>query len=116
MLKYLKYLLYIIIPIVVGIIIITILNYLGLFNSGIVRVLKIILILVSVFISSCLLGKKSKNKGYLEGLKLGGLFIIILFIINIIIGKFRLPILIYYSIIMITSILGSMIGINLKKK
>lgn len=116
MLKYIKHLLYIIIPIIIGIIILTVFNYLGIFNNGVIRVLEIILILVSVFISSYLLGKRSKSKGYLEGLKLGVLFILILFIINIIISKFKLSVLIYYFIILITSILGSMIGINFKKK
>ncbi len=115
MLKYFKYLLYMVIPIVIGIIFLTVLDYLGLFNSNILKVFKIILILSSTFVSSYLLGKNSKNKGYLEGLKLGGLFILILFIINMIIGKFKLYILLYYSIILITSIFGSTVGINLKR-
>ena len=115
MLNYLKHLLYIIIPIIVGVIILTIFNYYGIFNNTITKILKIVLILISTFISSYLLGKKSKNKGYLEGLKLGGIFIFTLFIINIIIGSLKIPVLLYYIIILLTSILGSMIGINLKR-
>ena len=115
MLKYFKYLLYIIIPIIIGVIILTIFNYLGLFDSNIIKVFKIILILFSTFVSSYLLGRNSRNKGYLEGLKLGGLFILILFIINMMIGNFKLYILLYYFIILITSVFGSMVGINLKR-
>ena len=88
MLKYFKYLLYMVIPIVIGIIFLTVLDYLGLFNSNILKVFKIILILSSTFVSSYLLGKNSKNKLY---------------------------ILLYYSIILITSIFGSTVGINLKR-
>ena len=72
MLKYFKYLLYMVIPIVIGIIFLTVLDYLGLFNSNILKVFKIILILSSTFV-------------------------------------------LYYSIILITSIFGSTVGINLKR-
>lgn len=115
MLNYLKHLVYIIIPIILGTIIFTIFNYFGIINSSIFKVLSIILVLASTFVSAYLLGTKSKNKGYLEGLKLGGLFVGILLLFNLILGTFKVPVLLYYLIILLAAVLGSMIGINLKR-
>jgi len=115
MLNYLKYLLYIIGSTIGGIIIFTIFNYFGIISSDIFKILKIIIVISSTFISAYLLGAKSKNKGYLEGLKLGGLLIFILLLLNLIFGTFKFPVLLYYLIILVTSILGSMVGINLKR-
>lgn len=115
MLIYLKHLGYILATSIIGTIIITALNYIGLFNNHITNIINIIITLTGIFISSYLLGKKSKSKGYIEGLKLGSLVIIILIIINIILKTFKLPIILYYVVILLVSTLGSMIGINKKK-
>ena len=71
--------------------------------------------LTGTFLCNELLGKKAKNKGYLEGIKLSLILIVISLIPTIILSKFTLPILIYYVIILITGALGSMIGINMNK-
>lgn len=62
------------------------------------------------------IGRKSSKKGYLEGLKLGGIIILSLLLINLLfIRTFSLSILMYYLIILASSIIGSMIGINIKR-
>ena len=69
------------------------------------------------FIFGIMNGKTSVKKGYIEGLKLGGLIILILMILNLIFyRKFSLNIFIYYLIIIASSTFGSVIGINLGKK
>ena len=54
-------------------------------------------------------------KKYIEGLKFGFLFIIFILLFNLIfINKFTLKIIIYYILIIITSMVGGTIGINRK--
>ena len=98
-------------------IIITILNYFELLNSNIMSILKIIVIIISTILSGLYLGLRSNKKGYLEGLKLGGIIIVLLVIITIILkpitfNKFTW---LYYLIILVLEVLGATIGINKKK-
>lgn len=119
--KYLKNLgmsfLYIIIPILILTFLITILSYFNIINDKIVSIFKILIPIISVLIGSIYMGKHSKKKGFLEGLKLGIIFSLFLVILNILVFNnfFKLKYLLFYIIIIITSILGSMIGINRKK-
>lgn len=94
---------------------ITIFNYFNILKPNIITNLKLILPIISIFISSLILGTKSKKKGYLEGLKLGLIIIIILLIITLLTKSFITKSLLFYSILLLTSILGAMIGINKKK-
>ena len=97
--------------------IVSLLYYFNLISPNINKILKIIIILVNIFISSFILGKSTTSKGYLEGIKLA-LILIPIFILTSLItsSPLKLKVLIYYIIIFITSILGSMIGINRKKE
>lgn len=62
-------------------------------------------------------GQKTTNKAYLKGLKLGLIITTILFLINIIfIRNITTYTFIYYILIIVSTIIGSMIGINIKKK
>ena len=102
--------------VLIMLLVLTILYYYNLIKLGAYNILKLISLIFSTLISSIYLGTKTKQKGYLEGIKLA-LIIITLFIIpTIILSNFNIKILIYYLIILITSSLGSMIGINIKKK
>ena len=68
-----------------------------------------------MFISGFIVGKKSNKKGWLEGLKVGLLFFLILILSNILFIKdFSFKIIIYIFILILPSMVGSMIGI-LKK-
>lgn len=61
-------------------------------------------------------GLNTEEKAYKEGLKLGLINILILYILNCLTLHFTLPLkkIIYFLIIAITTILGSIIGINKK--
>ena len=98
-------------------IIITTLSYFELLNSNIIRVLKIIVLLSSCLISGIYLGLHSNKKGYLEGLKFGGIIIVILTLITLILKpiEFNKLTWLYYLIIIGLEIGSSMIGINKKK-
>lgn len=102
--------------IIIGTFIITLLNYFNLLSSNLANTLKLIIVIVSIFVGSFLLGKKSNKKGYLEGIKYSVIFILFLIIINlIVIRNFDIKSIIYFLIIIGSSTFGSMIGINKKR-
>ncbi len=72
-------------------------------------------LIVLLFISITL-GKKATKRGFLEGLKLGGIILFFYFLLYVLgfNGNLSLKLVIYYFILLLTSILGSMIGINKK--
>ena len=117
--KYLKIygtsILIIIISLFVGMFILTALSYFDLIGDKPMTILKIILTVIAMFISGFITGKNSVSKGWLEGLKTGFIFFLILILTNIIFIKdFNFKLLIYLVILLLPSMLGSMIGI-LKK-
>lgn len=95
----------------------TIFSYFNFFGPKLVNIFKIINLCIAGIVGGINIGKCSQNKGWLEGLKFGILFTIIILLFNLLgIGKaFSGLNIISYVIIIVTSILGSMIGINLKK-
>lgn len=94
------------------------LYYFNIISSNITNYLRPLSILLILFISSYKLGKKIEKNGYLEGCKLGSSTILFFLIISLIFFRsyFKFRIILYYFILIITSILGSMIGINKEKK
>ena len=120
--KYLKNLgmsfLYIIGSILVLTFITTILSYFNILNDKVTSIIKIIIPIISMLIGGFYIGKRSNKKGFLEGLKLGAIFSSILVIFNYLAldNSFKFKYLLFYLILIITSILGSMIGINRKKQ
>lgn len=120
--KYLKdlgfSLIYIISSILILTLFVTILSYFNIMSDKVVSVFKIIIPIISLLIGGFYIGKKSTKKGFIEGLKLGLIFCVILAIFNYLgLGNsFKVKYLLFYLILIVTSILGSMIGINRKKE
>ena len=120
--KYLKKLvfsfIYIISSLLILTFIITFLNYFNIISDKVISIFKILIPIISLFIGGFYIGKNSNSKGYLEGLKLGFIFSLILIIFNYLAFdySFKLKYLLFYLIIITSSILGSMIGINKNKK
>ena len=81
------------------------------------RIIIIIIGAIMMFIIGIITGKNSKNKGYLKGLLVSVIGILILVILSLIL-KYSLNInsLIYYIILIISTIFGSMLGINKRSK
>lgn len=94
----------------------SLLNLLGV-NSGITSIVLLVSNGVLFFILAFLNGKTSKSKGYLSGLVLSIIFILIMFIINsLLFGlNIKLGTIIYYIILIMISIFAGSIGINKKK-
>ena len=70
---------------------------------------------IGLFVINFLNGKRTNQKGYLEGLKLGGLVILLFFIISLFTKDFiSLSKITYYGVLILISIIASSIGINFK--
>ena len=94
--------------------ILSICNYFIPFNANII---KIIIPIIAIFISAIILGKMVNEKAYFEGIKFALLFLIFLSIIKLILKvPFDYKTIIMYIALIVASILGAMLGINLKKE
>ena len=116
-LKYLlKYLGYYAIFIILLTFICSLLNLIGV-NSTITNLMIFIFNILVFFIFGFKSGKKASNKGYIAGLKIGGLFLLILVIINLFSARnfFNITTIIYYIVLLLSSTLGGMLGINKKE-
>lgn len=109
---------YIIVPLIVLLFFFTILNYIGLISYKVLNVIRFILLIACIIFGSYKLGKESNSKGWLEGLKFGLIICLIFIIINYLIVHvgFNIKHIIYFGSILGSSILGSILGINKKKK
>ncbi|MBQ6324123.1 MAG: TIGR04086 family membrane protein [Bacilli bacterium] len=110
--KYLKYLLFTTLSILILLFLITIPFYFDLININTYNFFKLLIVIFPILINSLLLGRESKKKRYLTGLRFGLLITILLLVLTLIFSKFELKNIIYYLIIIATSTLGSMFGIT----
>lgn len=93
-------------------IILSIINY---FVKLPTDIIKIIIPIVSLFGASIILGKGIKEKGYIEGIKFSVIYLIFITVIKLIFKTgFNFKVLLMYIIFVFSSVVGSMIGINLK--
>ena len=115
--NYLKYISIFLIAELMLTFITSLLNLLGL-NSGITTIILLICNIILFFLLSYKNASFWKKNGLLEGIIMGLIFIILMFLIKIILFDNTLYIstLIYYLILLITSILASLIGVNKKSK
>lgn len=114
--KYLKIFTISILSILLTQFILILLYYFDILSSNTYNIVKIILLIATLFFNSLILGKKAESKGYLEGIKFS-LFIIISFTILSLLTSTTISskTFLYFLIITITNILGGMIGINKKE-
>ena len=112
---FMKYLGYYVISLILLIFICSLLNLAGV-NSTITNLILFIFNATLFFVFGLKSGKNANNKGFLEGLKIGGLFLLVLIIISLFTNKtiFSLSTFIYYLVLMLASIAGGSIGINKK--
>ena len=103
---------------IIGIAVITSLINLTGIKSVTISKLSVILTAISFFIIAILASHNTKERGIILGLKLGLSFVILLILINLIIFKspFNIDRLIYYIILIASSLLGGSLGKNIKLK
>ena len=95
----------------------SLLNLIGV-NSTITNLVLFIFNLMAFFIFGFKNGKKAVSKGYIAGLKMSGLFILVLIVINLFIAKnfFNVTTIIYYILLILAGTFGGMMGINKKEE
>lgn len=94
-----------------------VLYYFDIIEGNIYNIMKMIIVLICLFVNAFLLGKESLKYGMVEGLKLGTFFLSIMIILKLIINStFDIRTFIYSLIILLTTSVGAIIGINRKEK
>lgn len=90
-------------------------NYLGL-SYNITKYLLLLLVGGLFFVAGFIGGKKRQNKGYIAGFKASLIMIVSFIILNLILfnSPFNFKRMIYYFILLLSGIFGSIIGINKK--
>ncbi len=112
--KYLIAIGYTLISFILLIFILNLFNYFDVLSGMTLKIIKMIIPVISMLIGSIYLGKNSIKKGYLEGLKLGVIISLVFFIFSFLGLDKSLSFsrIIYYAIVVISSMLGAMIGIS----
>ncbi|MBR1385607.1 MAG: TIGR04086 family membrane protein [Bacilli bacterium] len=114
--KYLKMILTIFGVIILVSFITSNLSYFNLIKENTKDFINTFSILLIIFIVCFINGKKINNKGYLEGIKIGLIIDLIFIIIRLLLKKkITLYKLLFYIIVLLISIFGSITGINKKK-
>lgn len=92
--------------------------YYFLFSSKVVNVISFVYLLLVFFIFGFKGGKKAEAKGFIAGLKIGGLFVLCLFFFHLLffLSSFKWMSILYYFLLLMACIFGAMAGINTKKE
>ncbi len=114
---FIKYIIVSLLIIFLLLLLISTLYYFNLLSSNVVNYLRPLAIFLCIFIGSFISGKKHDKNGYLEGLKYGGAIIFIFLLISLFFFNdfFKLRFILYDSILLITAVLGGMIGISRRR-
>lgn len=96
----------------------TTLNFFNVITTNTMGIFKMIIPVIALLISGIYLGSKAKNKGWKEGLKLSVFIILLLLFFHLVwmIETFGMKNILYYAILLISGMVGSMVGINIKRK
>ena len=114
--KYLKTLMIEFIILLASTLFITILYYFNLISNNLNSILKIIIFIITFLVSGIYIGKKSNKKYYLEGLKISIINIILFLILSLLFKyEFNIKQVLYYLLLAITVVIGSITSGNLKK-
>lgn len=114
--RYLFVLLSIIICLIVLSLFLSTLYYFDYISTDTYKVLKISIIVLTLIINSIVLGRSSIKNGYLDGIKLGFMLMLFCTLVAFSQKAISMKLVLYNIIILITTTLGSMIGINTKNK
>lgn len=107
---------YFLLVVAVFAIILTIFNYYDIVTNKLFKVIKVLIPSLALFIGGYKVGNNANKKGYIEGIKLSLIVIILLFMFSYLgfNASFSISLILYYIILIISSMLGAMIGINKK--
>lgn len=109
---YLKDIGYVLGTILIGLFIFTFLNYFNIISDKVMNILKIILPVIALGFGGFYLSRNSSKRGIIEGIKMGLLISIFILLISLLgfNDKFELKNLIYYLILVVSSMSGGIIA------
>lgn len=114
--KYIKHALIMLGTVVLYLGILLVLAYTGAMGLKGIFIMNSIVMTILLLIFGMRTGKKASKKGYLEGLKIGGITVMVLLLANLIFYRsFSLVLFLYYLVLIASSTIGSILGINLKR-
>lgn len=98
--------------IIISTLVITILNYFNILNYSLSTYSKLIFTILAFFIGGIKIGNRRQNKRWFEGTKFGLIIILFMIIISLILKAFNYKSIVYYIILLFSSIIGSMLAIK----
>ena len=113
--NFVKSVLIIIVLLIILSLVINILYYFDIINNNVVKYIKMFLLILTFFIGGLYIGKNSIAKGYINGLKLSLIMVLLFFIIGLIFNNLSFSRIIYYLITITCITFGAMIGISKKE-
>lgn len=114
---YLKDSLYFFAILFLTLILLTFLNYINVISYKVVSLLSFILTIILFLYSGIKTAKKSERKGYRSGLIVSLIKVFIFLVLSLILcAGLNFKVIIYYGILILSGIIGGMLGINFKIK
>lgn len=115
--NYLRGIVYFYILLIIYLIIITTLNYFNVFSYQTISIINFISMIILFMVIGFSIAIKSQKKGYINGLIIGGFNIVLFLFLAFILGDApKLTAGIYFLILLLSSTIGGMFGINYKTK
>lgn len=113
-----KSLLLTLVLLVLSALLLTLLYHFNIVSAKIYNIFKLALPLLFVFIGAVQFGKTANKRGWLEGMKLGAIVILLFLIFSSFIyqSSFNPKMMLYFLLLLLDSFLGGMIGINKKSE
>lgn len=107
---------YFLISLLVYLVLVSILASLNVLPYKVVSIISFIVICLLFFIGGLRAGKNSSKRGYLSGITIGVINILVLLFLGIILRSVpSLKSILYYGILILSSTIGGMFGINTRK-
>ncbi len=115
--KYIKPIIYFYITLLSYLVIITTLNYFDIISYKAISLISFIAVILLFMMIGFMAAFKSDKKGYINGLIIGGFNIILFLFLAFILNAYpKLDVGIYFLILILSSTIGGMFGINYKNK
>ena len=115
--KYLKTFIRMTIEVIVVTLVLSLLSYFNILSDKIYKYKELLFMVLILYFNGIRLGNTSNKYSFLEGIKIGGVAVITFILLNMIFEhEFNINLLIYYLIIFLLPVLGSMKRSSQNKK
>ena len=115
--KYLKTMLFEFIILIILTLINTVLYYFNITSTNVNSIFKVLIFVITFMLTGIYISRRSNKKNYIEGFKIAGINILLFLILALLIKyKFNLKLVLYYLLLTLTVVFGSITGKLFKKK